>query len=124
MSLTLIFRSSNTHEVGPLVLFRVDGHALLTTEGQVIAKHERNVWRISGGTYPRLECKGSVLISFRRGSKDEASRKFGPHDNLMMFDGVAYIGRHVFASLNQDAGNWYSHEDGRYWPVMTVESTS
>jgi hypothetical protein len=123
MSLTLIFRSSTIYEVGPLLLFQVNGEALLTPEGQMIAKHDRNVWQISGASYPRLECKGSVLISFQRGSKGEASRKFGPHDNLMMFDGVAYVGTHVFASLNQEAGNWYSHEDGRYWRVMTVEST-
>jgi hypothetical protein len=121
MSLTLVFHALTAHRVGPLTSFRLDGEALRKLDGEVIAKHERDVWRIGGEHYPRLECKGSVLLWFERGSKPDVSRKFGPHNDLSMFDGVAYIGNHVFASLNKEAGNWYSHENGHYWRVMAVE---
>jgi hypothetical protein len=46
MSLTLVFRSTTAHTVGPLTSFRLDGEALRKGDGELIAKHERNVWRI------------------------------------------------------------------------------
>ena len=54
MSLTLVFRSTTDHTVGPLTSFRVDGEELRKGSGELIAKHERNLWRINGEPYPRL----------------------------------------------------------------------
>lgn len=122
MSLTLVFCSTADLTVGPLTSFRLDGETLRKGDGELIARHERNQWRIDEVQYPRLECKGSVSIWFERASTPEASRRFGPHNDLTIYDGVAYIGRHVFASLNQEARNWYSHEIGHHWRVMVVES--
>jgi hypothetical protein len=122
MSLMLIFRSMAVRTVGPLKYFRVDGAALRNADGELIAKHERNVWDIDGERYPRVECEGSVSIWFERASKPEVSRKFGPHHDLAMFDGVAYIGKHVFASFRQETRTWYSHEIGHHWRTMVVES--
>jgi hypothetical protein len=122
MSLTLVFRSTSDHTVGPLTSFRLDGEALQKADGELIAKHERNLWRINEVQYPRLECKGSVSIWFERPSTPKASRKFGPHNDLTIHDGVAYIGQRVFASLSQEAQTWYSHEIGHHWRVMVVES--
>jgi hypothetical protein len=122
MSLTLVFRSAAVHNVGPLKSFRLNGEALRKSDGELIAKHEGNIWKINEAHYPRVECKGSVSIWFERGSKPEVSRRFGPHDDLTLFDGVAYIGKHVFASFTQATRNWYSHESGHHWRVMVVES--
>ena len=121
MSLTLVFRSTTDYTVGPLTSFRLDGEALRKGDGELVANHERNAWHINQLQYPRLECKGSVSIWFERASL-EASRRFGPHDDLALYDGVAYIGLHVFASLDEEARHWYSHEIGRHWKVMVVES--
>jgi hypothetical protein len=122
MSLTLVFRSRTQHTVGPLTSFRLDGEALRKSDGELIASHERNQWRVNEVRYPRLECKGSVSIWFERASTPEASRRFGPHNDLIIYDGVAYIGKRVFASLSEEARIWYSHEIGHYWKVMVVES--
>jgi hypothetical protein len=122
MSLTLVFRSAAEHTVGPLTSFRLNGEALRRPDGELIAKHERNIWQINEAHYPRVECKGSVSIWFERASQPEVSRKFGPHNDLAIFDGVAYIGKHVFASFDQKARHWYSHENGQHWRVMVVES--
>jgi hypothetical protein len=124
MSLTLVFRSAVVHTVGPLKSFRLNGEALRKPDGELIAKHARNIWLINGAQYPRVECKGSVSVWFERAAKPELSRRFGPYDDLAIFDGVAYIGKHVFASLNQEARNWYSHEAGHHWRVMVVESVA
>ena len=124
MSLTLVFRSTTAHTVGPIASFRLDREALRNADGAVIAKHERNVWHISGEQYPRLECQGLVSIWFERGEKPDVSRKFGPHDDLTLFDGVAYIGKHVFASFDPQDGDWYSHQAGHHWRVMVVESAA
>lgn len=124
MSLTLVFHSTMDHTVGPLLSFRLDGDALRSGDGELVAKHERNAWRIQGEQYPRLECKGSVSIWFERVSTPEASRRFGPHNDLTIYDGVAYIGRHVFASLDEETRNWYSHEIGHHWKAMVVESAA
>jgi hypothetical protein len=122
MSLMLVFRSAMDRTVGPLGSFRLDGDALRREGGELVAKHERNSWRIQGEQYPRLECRGAVSIWFERPSTTEASRRFGPHDDLTIHDGVAYIGRHVFASLDEEARQWYSHEIGHHWKIMVVES--
>jgi hypothetical protein len=122
VGLTLVFRSAVVHTVGPLTSFRLNGEALRTPDGELVAKHERNIWQISGAHYPRVECKGPVSIWFERGSKPEVSRKFGPHEDLAIFDGVAYIGKRVFASFDKTAHDWYSHENGQHWRVMVVES--
>lgn len=122
MSLTLVFRATMDRTVGPLASFRLDGEALRRGDGELVAKHERNSWRIEGEPYPRLECRGSVSIWFERPSTTEASRRFGPHDDLTIHDGVAYVGRRVFASLDEGARHWYSHEIGHHWKVMVVES--
>lgn len=124
MSLSLVFHSTMPHTVGPLASFRLDGDVLRTADGGLVARHERNAWRISGDLYPRLECRGSVSIWFERASTPEPSRRFGPHDDLTIYDGVAYIGQRVFASLDEEARNWYSHEIGHHWNVMVVESVS
>jgi hypothetical protein len=124
MSLTLIFHSTLNHTVGPLASFRLDGDALRSADGGLVARHERNAWRINADQYPRLECKGSVSIWFERGSPAEPSRRFGPHDDLTIYDGVAYIGQRVFASLDEAARHWYSHEIGHHWKVMLVQSAA
>jgi hypothetical protein len=123
VSLTLVFRSSTVHTVGPLASFRLDGEALRAVDGQVIARHQRNLWQIAGGHYPRLECEGPVSIWFERQPLPEVSRRFGPYTDLAMYDGVAYIGARVFASLNQQSNTWYCHDAGGYWRVMAVESS-
>jgi hypothetical protein len=124
MSLTLVFRSTTNHNVGPLGSFRLDGDALRTSDGGLVARHERNAWRIDGDQYPRVECKGSVSIWFERASTTELSRRFGPLDELAIYDGVAYIGQRVFASLDEETRNWYSHEIGHHWRVMVVEAAA
>src|SRR5688500_2009923 len=99
VSVTLVLRSVMDHSVGPLTSFRLDGEAPRNGDGELIAKHERNVWRIDEEQYPRVECQGSVSIWFERAST--TSRRFGPHHDLSLYDGVAYVGQHVFASLTQ-----------------------
>jgi hypothetical protein len=124
-TMQLLFRSSSTHQVGPLQAFRVDGEALRTEPGGLlIARHTGNVWRIDQGNFPRVQCKGWVTVWFERHSQPNASRTFGPYENFEMFDGVAYVAdQHVLASLNPKAGNWYCHDDGQYWSAMVVKQS-
>src|SRR5688572_20803068 len=119
MSLTLVFRSTTDRTVGPLTSFRLDGEVLRKGDGELIAKHERNhQWRINEVQYPRLECKGSVSIWFERASTPEVSRRFGPHNNLTIHDGVAYIAKHCSRPLikNREIGTrMRSAITGRLW---------
>jgi len=35
-----------------------------------------------------------------------------------------YLGKRVFASVDQKTGEWFSRDDGGHWPVMLAEGVT
>jgi hypothetical protein len=53
-----------------------------------------------------VDCIGKVRLRFEAKDKTEMSRRFGPYEELSIFDGVVYLGSHVFASMHERRDDW------------------
>ena len=113
-----------TRRLGPYERLYFEGERLVSDPGGVIAKHADHEWHLTtGGTYTRLECLVPVEIHFSS-DKNLRSNRLGPFGNFSSIDGVAFVDRQVFAVVDRQNGDWYSHELGTHWKVMAVEPAS
>ena len=106
--------------LGPYSCVRFESEVIRDrADGPILARHVEHRWIIDGVAYTRLDCDCRVSVRFER-MDGTLSREYGPYDSFSCVDGIAYVDREVFAIADRSIGDWYCHDNGRHWPLMTV----
>jgi hypothetical protein len=110
-----------SRQLGPYDRLRFEGETLVAEPGGVIAKHVDHEWQLTaGGAYTRLDCNAPVKVYFSS-RKSLQSHMMGPFQIFSSIDGVAYADREVFAFVDRQNADWYSHKLGTHWKTLIVE---
>ena len=121
MLLTFKKQDATALNLGPFKAVRFEGGNLRAVDtGRIIAKHEKNAWAVRGEEYLRLDCEGSVTITFLDAAGNP-SRQFGPYAHFSSVDGIGYRDHEVFCHLDEQTRLWFSRPDHGEWPVLVVE---
>jgi hypothetical protein len=107
--------------LGPYDRLCFEGETLVAVPRAELARHVNHEWHLTaGGVYTRLECNQAVRVHFSAHQRLQ-SAAMGPFNDFSCVDGIFYVNRKVFAFIDREHGDWYSHELGTHWKVLVVE---
>jgi hypothetical protein len=117
--------------LGPAPFFRIEGPLLIMgPDRSVVGRYSDHHWEIGSRFVSSYECVDAVLLHFE-GPQGEASRTYGPFQQVRFPNGSCYADRTLFAELVDDRGGadrsskdlgaqWVHRADLTRWSVLVV----
>lgn len=122
-SITLVFSRPEgaSAQKGPFNEIWLKAEVLVGPNDAVIARHKDHHWEVDGQPYTRVDCDCGDGVNVHFEHLDASrSKTYGPIRIFSFVDGIAYMDRQVFAFADRSIVDWYCHDDGRHWQMMSI----
>jgi hypothetical protein len=104
--------------LGPAPFFRVEGPLLQQGGDQsVVGRYFDHHWEIGNRYVSSYECVAAALLHFEDAS-GEASRSYGPFQQVRFPNGSCYADRLLFAELVEE--RWLHRADLTRWSALVI----
>jgi hypothetical protein len=122
--ISLTFESeqlAKTTKLAPAPFFRITGNFISRgPDGAVVAQFSNHFWDMQGQNYfTHFACHDRTMIHFED-AIGNASRTFGPFDQIAVADGVVYANSKLFARFTEETQLWHCYSTDTYWLSMII----